>query len=40
MLNSFRRLPLLIVPFAWALDSAAQPVLTAADYARAEKFMG
>jgi dipeptidyl aminopeptidase/acylaminoacyl peptidase len=40
MPTSFRRLPLLIVPFAFALDSAAQPALTAADYARAEKFMG
>ena len=42
MLNSFRRLPLLILPLAWALDSVAQtpPALTAADYAHAEKFMG
>ncbi|HUE20733.1 MAG TPA: DPP IV N-terminal domain-containing protein [Bryobacteraceae bacterium] len=43
MPNSHRRLPLLIVPLALvALDSAAQPpsALTAADYARAEKFMG
>src|SRR5580658_1775240 len=40
MPNCFRRLPLLIIPLAFALDCAAQPALTAADYARAEKFMG
>jgi dipeptidyl-peptidase-4 len=42
MPNSLRRLPLLIVPFLIALDSTAQPpsALTAADYARAERFMG
>ena len=42
MPNSLRWLPLLIVPLALALDSTAQPTsaLTAADYARAEKFMG
>src|ERR1700691_1824471 len=42
MPNCLRRLPLLIVSLALALASAAQPpiALTAADYARAEKFMG
>ncbi|MGA2739956.1 MAG: DPP IV N-terminal domain-containing protein [Bryobacteraceae bacterium] len=37
-----RCLPLLTISLALALDSAAQPsaALTAADYARAEKFMG
>jgi dipeptidyl-peptidase 4 len=40
MFNRLRWLPLPIVPLAFALHSAAQPALTAADYARAEKFMG
>lgn len=40
MPNSFGRLALLLAPLAFALHSAAQPALTAADYARAEKFMG
>ena len=40
MFNRLHWLPLLIVPLAFAVDAAAQPALTAADYARAEKFMG
>jgi len=40
MFNRLHWLPLLIVPLAFSVDAAAQPALTAADYARAEKFMG
>jgi dipeptidyl aminopeptidase/acylaminoacyl peptidase len=40
MSNSFRWLAVLLTPLAFALDCAAQPALTTADYARAERFMG
>jgi dipeptidyl-peptidase-4 len=40
MPNSFRWLAVLLTPLAFALDCAAQPALTPADYARAERFMG
>ncbi len=40
MLNRFGRLPLLLTPLVIAFHAAAQPALTAADYARAEQFMG
>ena len=39
MFNRFRRLPLLTAPLLFAVQAAAQPVLTTADYAHAEKFM-
>lgn len=40
MSYSFRRLAPFVAVLALALHGAAQTALTAADYARAEKFMG